>query len=85
MSASEFIVQQTLAYSFCSNDKATFYVDTQKSSYLRGRRSIVPCANILGGGSSINFQMYTRASASDWGEFTLLLLTRTLAKTYPTF
>lgn len=22
----------------------------------------------LGGGSSINFQMYTRASASDWGE-----------------
>ena len=39
-----------------------------KSSHLRGRRSIVPCANILGGGSSINFQMYTRASASDWGK-----------------
>ena len=56
-----------------------------QSSYLRGRRSIVPCANILGmwpdarptnswltcntgGGSSINFQMYTRASASDWGK-----------------
>ncbi|KAL1673839.1 hypothetical protein EV122DRAFT_270080 [Schizophyllum commune] len=42
------------------NDKATFYTDTMKSSHLRGRRSIVPCANILGGGSSINFQMYTR-------------------------
>uniref|UniRef100_A0A8H7XR66 pyranose dehydrogenase (acceptor) n=1 Tax=Psilocybe cubensis TaxID=181762 RepID=A0A8H7XR66_PSICU len=42
------------------NDKATFYVDTMQSSYLRGRQSIVPCANILGGGSSINFQMYTR-------------------------
>ncbi|KAF7333312.1 Alcohol oxidase [Mycena venus] len=27
------------------------------------------CANILGGGSSINFQMYTRASASDWDDF----------------
>ena len=52
-----------------SNDKATFYTDTMKSSYMRGRRSIVPCANILGGGSSINFQMYTRASASDWGEY----------------
>ena len=39
-----------------------------QSSYLRGRQAIVPCANILGGGSSINFQMYTRASASDWGE-----------------
>ncbi|TFK98122.1 GMC oxidoreductase-domain-containing protein [Pterulicium gracile] len=51
------------------NDKATFYVDTMKSSHLRGRQSIVPCANILGGGSSINFQMYTRASASDWDDF----------------
>ncbi|KAK0467938.1 GMC oxidoreductase-domain-containing protein [Desarmillaria tabescens] len=51
------------------NDKATFYTDTQESPYLRGRQSIVPCANILGGGSSINFQMYTRASASDWDDF----------------
>ncbi|KAF6747541.1 alcohol oxidase [Ephemerocybe angulata] len=51
------------------NDKATFYTDTKESSYLRGRKSIVPCANILGGGSSINFQMYTRASASDWDDF----------------
>ncbi|OBZ65421.1 Alcohol oxidase 1 [Grifola frondosa] len=51
------------------NDKATFYTDTMSSSHLRGRRSIVPCANILGGGSSINFQMYTRASASDWDDF----------------
>ncbi|KAJ3508126.1 hypothetical protein NLJ89_g5925 [Agrocybe chaxingu] len=51
------------------NDKAKFYVDTLKSSHLRGRQSIVPCANILGGGSSINFQMYTRASASDWDDF----------------
>ncbi|KAJ3712557.1 GMC oxidoreductase-domain-containing protein [Lentinula guzmanii] len=51
------------------NDKATFYKDTMESSYLRGRQSIVPCANILGGGSSINFQMYTRASASDWDDF----------------
>lgn len=51
------------------NDKATFYTDAQPSPYLRGRQSIVPCANILGGGSSINFQMYTRASASDWDDF----------------
>ncbi|KAL0948463.1 hypothetical protein HGRIS_011036 [Hohenbuehelia grisea] len=39
------------------NDKATFYEDTMQSSHLRGRKSIVPCANILGGGSSINFQV----------------------------
>ncbi|KII83664.1 hypothetical protein PLICRDRAFT_448425 [Plicaturopsis crispa FD-325 SS-3] len=51
------------------NDRATFYTDTKKSSHLRGRQSIVPCANILGGGSSINFLMYTRASASDWDDF----------------
>ncbi|KAI0915540.1 hypothetical protein AcV5_003732 [Taiwanofungus camphoratus] len=51
------------------NDKATFYTDSMQSPYMRGRRSIVPCANILGGGSSINFQMYTRASASDWDDF----------------
>jgi len=51
------------------NDKATFYTDTEASPHLRGRKSIVPCANILGGGSSINFQMYTRASASDWDDF----------------
>ncbi|KAH7909067.1 GMC oxidoreductase-domain-containing protein [Hygrophoropsis aurantiaca] len=51
------------------NDKATFYTDSIPSPHLRGRQSIVPCANILGGGSSINFQMYTRASASDWDDF----------------
>jgi len=51
------------------NDKATFYTDTMNSEFMRGRKSIVPCANILGGGSSINFQMYTRASASDWDDF----------------
>ena len=49
--------------------QATFYKDSMKSSHLRGRQSIVPCANILGGGSSINFQMYTRASFSDWDDF----------------
>ena len=27
---------------FESNDKATFYTDTEKSPFLRGRRSIVP-------------------------------------------
>ena len=27
---------------------------------------MVTCGNILGGGSSVNFMMYTRASASDY-------------------
>ncbi|KAG1760148.1 GMC oxidoreductase-domain-containing protein [Suillus occidentalis] len=51
------------------NDKATFYTDAQPSPYLRGRQSIVPYVVCYRGGSSINFQMYTRASASDWDDF----------------
>lgn len=34
------------------------------SEHLGGRAPIVPVGNILGGGSSINFMMYTRASRS---------------------
>lgn len=47
---------------------ASFYY-SRPSDYLDGRRAVVPCANILGGGSSINFMMYTRASASDYDDF----------------
>ncbi|KAL3466856.1 GMC oxidoreductase-domain-containing protein [Aspergillus heterothallicus] len=47
---------------------ASFY-HSRPSEHLDGRRAIVPCANILGGGSSINFMMYTRASASDYDDF----------------
>ena len=35
---------------------ATFYY-SRPSEWLSGRRAIVPCANILGGGSSINFMV----------------------------
>ncbi|KAJ5292164.1 alternative oxidase mitochondrial precursor [Penicillium angulare] len=47
---------------------ASFY-HSRPSKHLDGRQAIVPCANILGGGSSINFMMYTRASASDYDDF----------------
>jgi alcohol oxidase len=47
---------------------ASFYY-SRPSEWLSGRRAIVPCAHILGGGSSINFMMYTRASASDYDDF----------------
>lgn len=42
---------------------AKFYKG-KASEQLNGREPIVPVANILGGGSSINFMMYTRASRS---------------------
>jgi alcohol oxidase len=47
---------------------ASFY-KSRPSKHLAGRAAIVPCAHILGGGSSINFMMYTRASASDYDDF----------------
>ncbi|KAI9654298.1 MAG: Alternative oxidase, mitochondrial precursor [Alyxoria varia] len=47
---------------------ATFY-ESRPSPWLAGRKAIVPCAHVLGGGSSINFMMYTRASASDYDDF----------------
>lgn len=42
---------------------AKFYKG-KASKHLGGREPIVPVGNILGGGSSINFMMYTRASRS---------------------
>ncbi|KXX78469.1 Alcohol oxidase 1 [Madurella mycetomatis] len=47
---------------------ASFY-ESRPSKWLSGRGAIVPAAHILGGGSSINFMMYTRASASDYDDF----------------
>lgn len=35
---------------------ASFY-KSRPSEHLDGRQAIVPCANILGGGSSINFMV----------------------------
>ncbi|KAK7402899.1 Alternative oxidase, mitochondrial precursor [Neonectria punicea] len=47
---------------------ASFY-ESRPSEWLNGRKAVVPAAHILGGGSSINFMMYTRASASDYDDF----------------
>ncbi|KIH93555.1 hypothetical protein SPBR_09188 [Sporothrix brasiliensis 5110] len=38
---------------------ASFY-ESRPSKWLAGRKAVVPCAHILGGGSSINLMMYTR-------------------------
>ncbi|KAI3394184.1 hypothetical protein diail_3139 [Diaporthe ilicicola] len=47
---------------------ASFY-ESRPSKWLAGRKAVVPVAHVLGGGSSINFMMYTRASASDYDDF----------------
>lgn len=50
---------------------AKFYAG-RTSEHLAGRSPIVPVGNILGGGSSINFMMYTRASRSYVKRFRLI-------------
>jgi alcohol oxidase len=39
---------------------ARFYT-AKPSEYVSGREVIIPAGNVLGGGSSINFMLYTRA------------------------
>ncbi|KAI0366933.1 alcohol oxidase-like protein [Pilatotrama ljubarskyi] len=41
----------------------------KESAALGGRAPVVPCGQCLGGGSSVNFAMYTRASASDYDDW----------------
>jgi len=50
-------------------EKATvFYVSGESESVGR-RHSVIPQAEILGGGSSTNFMVYTRAAASDYDDW----------------
>ncbi|KDN42051.1 hypothetical protein RSAG8_07096, partial [Rhizoctonia solani AG-8 WAC10335] len=49
--------------------KTAIFWQGNKSAALNGRSPIVPTGRMLGGGSSINFLMYTRASASDFDDW----------------
>jgi len=46
--------------------KTALFYKSNKSKQLADRECIVPCGGTLGGGSSINFMMYTRAQRSDF-------------------
>ncbi|KAI5475229.1 hypothetical protein MNV49_001709 [Pseudohyphozyma bogoriensis] len=48
-----------------TNVDSSFYVG-KESKALGGRAPIVPTGHVMGGGSSINFMMYTRGSQSDY-------------------
>ncbi|KDQ62486.1 alcohol oxidase [Jaapia argillacea MUCL 33604] len=65
-----FHVQPARYLSHLSPDSKTvrFYVGNP-SKELLGRSLVVPCGQCLGGGSSVNFTMYTRAAASDYDDW----------------
>jgi choline dehydrogenase-like flavoprotein len=44
----------------------TLFYKGNKAEQLAGREAIVPSGGTLGGGSSINFMMYTRAQGADF-------------------
>ncbi|KFZ17325.1 hypothetical protein V501_01793 [Pseudogymnoascus sp. VKM F-4519 (FW-2642)] len=46
--------------------KTAIFYEGKKSEALAGRELIIPSGGILGGGSSINFMMYTRAQRCDF-------------------
>ncbi|SGZ28439.1 BQ5605_C027g10337 [Microbotryum silenes-dioicae] len=51
-----------------TSTNATFY-QTVPDDKTNGRAVVVAAGGLLGGGSSINFQLYTRASASDYDDW----------------
>ncbi|KAI0023436.1 GMC oxidoreductase [Xylariomycetidae sp. FL0641] len=52
------------------SDTTLFYKAT-KSTYLADRECVVPAGGVLGGGSSINFMMYTRAQRDDYDSWNM--------------
>jgi len=48
------------------DSKTALFYKSKASKHLNGREAIVPMGGILGGGSSINFMMYTRAQGADF-------------------
>ncbi|KAK8913194.1 Alcohol oxidase [Metarhizium anisopliae BRIP 53293] len=46
--------------------KKTIFYKSNKEEALNGREAVVPAGGVLGGGSSINFMMYTRAQRCDY-------------------
>jgi alcohol oxidase len=46
--------------------KTAIFYKAKKDANLAGREAVVPAGGVLGGGSSINFMMYTRAQGVDF-------------------
>ncbi|RDX41074.1 alcohol oxidase-like protein [Lentinus brumalis] len=49
--------------------KTVHFHTARPSDALGGRAPVVPCGRCVGGGSSVNFAVYTRAAASDYDDW----------------
>jgi alcohol oxidase len=49
--------------------KTTLFYEANAEEALNGRKAVVPAGGCLGGGSSINFMMYTRAQGCDFDDW----------------
>ncbi|RFU33612.1 hypothetical protein B7463_g2751, partial [Scytalidium lignicola] len=86
------VVNPAVYLSHLAPDSSTaLFYKSKKSEHLAGREAIVPAGGILGGGSSINFMMYTRAQGVDfdswktpgWGSEDMLEMCKKLETYHP--
>ena len=56
-------------FKLLNNTKYATYHKTNPQDHLGGRQNIIPQGNVLGGGTSINAQVYMRGRAEDYNEW----------------
>ena len=60
-------------FKLINNSKYATYHKTSPQEHLGGRKNIIPQGNVLGGGSSINAQVYMRGRETDYNEWQEIL------------
>ena len=60
-------------FKLINNSKFATYYKSIPQEHLDGRQNIIPQGNVLGGGTSINAQVYMRGRAEDYNEWQEIL------------
>ena len=60
-------------FKLVNDSKYATYHQTNPQKHLRGRQNIIPQGNVLGGGTSINAQVYMRGRPQDYDEWQEIL------------